>query len=253
MAIILRSVKGSPLTVAELDGNFTDLDDRVIAVESVVGDASTGGLRTIDFIEQVGNSLVIHYTDSTTDGPFELSALNFNFRGDWESDTTYVKYDVVTADNALYMVNFGHTSASEFDPAANNGMGDDYYVLLLSLSNVSVPPVVTISDDTLDMSAMGLGGANSYYRCTNASGCAVTIPVDSTLDFPVNTELHFRQCDDGSVTISGETTSAEEVIINPISGFTPETGARGGVLTVKKIGANEWDCWGLLTADSSSV
>ena len=31
MAIVLRLVKGSELTFAELDGNFTDLDGRVTA------------------------------------------------------------------------------------------------------------------------------------------------------------------------------------------------------------------------------
>lgn len=33
MAIVLRSVKGSNLTPAEVDGNFTDLDGRVTAIE----------------------------------------------------------------------------------------------------------------------------------------------------------------------------------------------------------------------------
>ena len=34
MTIVKRLVKGSELTHAELDGNFTDLDDRVNTLES---------------------------------------------------------------------------------------------------------------------------------------------------------------------------------------------------------------------------
>ena len=34
MAIVLRSTKDSALTFAEMDGNFTDLDTRVSAIDS---------------------------------------------------------------------------------------------------------------------------------------------------------------------------------------------------------------------------
>lgn len=34
MAIVTRSGKGAPLTAAELDGNFIDLDDRLTALEA---------------------------------------------------------------------------------------------------------------------------------------------------------------------------------------------------------------------------
>lgn len=35
MAIVLRLTKGSELTFAELDGNFTDLDNRLISLEGL--------------------------------------------------------------------------------------------------------------------------------------------------------------------------------------------------------------------------
>ena len=34
MSIVKRTTKGVPLTYEELDGNFTDLDTRIIAIET---------------------------------------------------------------------------------------------------------------------------------------------------------------------------------------------------------------------------
>lgn len=53
MPIVLRSVKGSPLTNAEVDGNFTDLDGRVSAAKSTADAAQPKvagkGLSTNDY------------------------------------------------------------------------------------------------------------------------------------------------------------------------------------------------------------
>lgn len=134
MAIVLRAIKGSPLTNDELDGNFIDLDDRVQLLEGVSSDSDGGSPfgKAIDFIEQVDNTLIVHYTDTTQDGPFELSALNLNFRGEWEPLTFYFHYDVVTVNGSVYLVNVEHTSQASFDPGANNGGPPDYYGLLLT-------------------------------------------------------------------------------------------------------------------------
>jgi hypothetical protein len=135
--IVYRQVKGSPLTIAELDGNFEYLDDRVQILED---DQTTGGNRQIDYIEQVGNSLIVHYDDATTDGPFDLGTLQLLFRGEWQVSTLYSVYDVITAGGATYMVLFGHTSDdTSFDPGANDGEGNDYYGLLLENPSISLP------------------------------------------------------------------------------------------------------------------
>jgi len=270
MAIILRSVKGSPLTVAELDGNFTDLDGRVVTLEGA------GSGKQIDFIEQVegSNSITIHYTDSSTDGPFELGQFNFNFRGAWAADTIYTQYDVVTANGSVYLVLQTHTSESVFDAGASNSDGDFYGLLLTNPDNVLpvggaegevlakasatdfdvawvdapgslvVPSVSVVSANTFDINSLTY--ANVYFRMTHVDGCTVTIPSDGTLALDIGTELHFRQCDIGPVVLVAGSDSDETVLLNPIDGYDTVTGAQGAVVTAKKINTNEWDVWGLL-------
>jgi hypothetical protein len=67
MTITLRSTKGSPLTIAEADGNITDLDTRLTALEE--GGAGGVGIASISV---VGTQLTVTLTDGTTQGPFTL-------------------------------------------------------------------------------------------------------------------------------------------------------------------------------------
>lgn len=70
MTIVLRSVKGSNLTPAEVDGNFTDLDDRVTEIEDnpvePVGIANV----VVD-----GATFTVVLTDTTELGPFDIPVL----------------------------------------------------------------------------------------------------------------------------------------------------------------------------------
>jgi Carbohydrate-binding module family 5/12 len=297
MAIVFRQVKGAPLTIEELDGNFEDLDGRVAAFE----EGTAGGGRSIDYIEQVGNSLIVHYTDETQDGPFPLGTLNLFFRDAWQPETEYIKYDIVTAGGATYMVLFAHTSDVAFDPGANDGEGNDYYGLLLANPSIAIPTLgntdqvlIKASDDSYDtiwasrgvppdgatgdilvklssdegdyewrdpgeLSAApifavsadnfipnSIDYANVYFRCTNDSGCTVTIPLHSFVAFSIGTELHFRQCSVGPVVLVGDSDTSFEVVLNAIVGFDPMTAAQGAVITAKKIDSNQWDVWGYL-------
>ncbi|MDX8513518.1 hypothetical protein [Mesorhizobium captivum] len=72
MAIVLRSVKGSNLLAPEVDGNFTDLDGRVTALE----DAPTEGVPPSN-MTVAGTQWTIYYPDGLTFGPFTLPQGNF--------------------------------------------------------------------------------------------------------------------------------------------------------------------------------
>ncbi len=242
MAIVLRQVKGSPLTIEELDGNFEEVVDRLEAVEELGSDAG----RRIDFIEQpTDDTLLVHYVDETTDGPFTLPTRNWNFRGAWAAATSYAIDDVITAESAVYLVLFAHTSNAEFDPGDNDGMGHDYYGLLLEVLSAAVSPVIEVSDDTFEPS---IAQANSYFRCTHVDGCLVTIPLDDDVAFPISTELHFRQCTDNPVVFDEGTFSPT---LNGIDGFLNETARMGAQVTIKKIDTDEWDLIGYLAEGSA--
>lgn len=92
-----------------------------------------------------------------------------------------------------------------------------------------------------------LANANTYMRCTNASGCNVLMPANSAVAFPVGTEMHFRQSGAGPVSfdfVSG-------VSINSPTGYEAATEIEGATVTIKKVDTNEWDLFGLLAATSA--
>jgi hypothetical protein len=98
-------------------------------------------------------------------------------------------------------------------------------------------PVATLSGTTHTLRHDQIG---SYYRCTNVSGCDVTVPLNTTVALPIGTEFHFRQCAAGDVTM----VAAGGVTINAKSGSTLSTAEQGSVITIKKVATNEWDLFG---------
>lgn len=106
----------------------------------------------------------------------------------------------------------------------------------------------TITTDTATLVASMNG---SYLRCTNASGCAITVPSDETLaglgddPIPPDFEVTFRQAAAGPIQLVPEVTTAASVIINPArSGYDLSTPYEGAVVTLKRIGPDEYDLVG---------
>ncbi len=132
--IVYVLVKGAPLTKAEFDGNFHDVDGRITAIEDNPPEA-----RSIEDIIAVGNSLIIQYNDSTEDGPFPLPTTILRGRGDWAPSTIYLAADTVQHAGVVYVVPTAHTSALTFDPGANDGDGHDFYSPLFDLPALTIP------------------------------------------------------------------------------------------------------------------
>jgi len=234
MAIIYRTAgawgagKGGNLTAAEVDVNFHTLRTDVDAL----GDGPAPA--EIDNITLVGTQLTITLTDARVFGPFAVPRTAFRWRGNWAASTAYAASDLVNvAGDGLYLVLHDHTSPAVFD-AAHLTAGLAAYQLTFQEPRSAV---VAVTGTTHTPSAVF-----AYHRCTNAAGCAVTIPLDATADYPVGSEFHFRQNGAAAVTIAG----AVGVTINGPTGFDAETADVGAVVTVKKVAANEWDMFGLL-------
>jgi len=132
MTIVFRTAgawgpgQGADLTAPQVDENFYELLTRVADLESVP--AGVG----IDYISVSGASFTVHLTDHSIEGPFPLPVANWTFRGEWTASTPYVINDVFQFGGSLYIVIFAHTSAATFDPNANDGLGHDYYLLVLT-------------------------------------------------------------------------------------------------------------------------
>lgn len=273
MAIIYRTAgawgagKGANLVAGEVDGNFYEVVQRLTTVETTMPEAANG----IAYFSIAGNLFSVHMTDGTIQGPYQLPTLTWNFRDVWQPSTAYAVNDVVTMNGSVYMVLVNHTSASTFDPGANDGAGNDYYGLLLTMPSNVLPsggeigqylvksdeadyvvswetPVVFPSQKLLEAPnttyTLTLDNIASYVRCVHASGCTISIPNDSTLNFPLSTEISFRQCTASSVTL----TPASGVTLNTIGGLLTKSDRTGAVITAKKVAANNWDVFGLLSS-----
>lgn len=127
---------GTPNSAAQVDGNFYDLDQRVVALDA---DLAEG--KRIDYVTYTSNSMTFHYTDGTTQ-VIPLPVATFTYAGNWANDAHYVRGHLFTADNGFYQVLEDHTTPSwpaEFDPNATDGSTDDnpLYQLWMPLRDVN--------------------------------------------------------------------------------------------------------------------
>lgn len=126
MPLVLRSVKGSALSIAEFDGNLTFLGDRITVLEESPPEAVS-----IDSFEVEGAQMTIVMTDATTHGPFTLPVAQWRFTGAWGTGITYFVGDLFTNEGSLYYVRVQHVSdLVEFDPATFTVDGFVYQLLL---------------------------------------------------------------------------------------------------------------------------
>jgi hypothetical protein len=212
------------------------LNDLIATVE----DNITAGRGIVD-ITISGSTLTFHMSDSTVEtvvippGIFEWTP-----KGEWAPTTAYSVNDTVAYFGSLYLVIFAHTSQSTFDPGANDGLGHNYYVLILPKRPVWGRTISTSTYETV------LTDADTYMRFTNSAGCIVTI--DPSVNYPEWTEMHFRdEC--GLVTSGGGLTIEAPApgAINPVIGYHNMTASKGGTITVKQVGTSKiWDILGLL-------
>ncbi len=126
--------KGSNLTNVEGDTNIWELHGRLL-VQEARPDPSAG----IDYFETVSTSFYVHMTDASVLGPYAMPVAIFKSRGEWAPATAYAVLDTFTINGALYEVIFAHTSAGSFDAGANDGMGHDYYSLMIQTPGASMP------------------------------------------------------------------------------------------------------------------
>lgn len=109
MGIIYRENKGSPLTVQEIDNNFRYLDERLTAVESGIGQSSEG----ISHIEQDGTVIRFIGTSGSVLGEVDIPS-GINYTGDWVSQKSYKKGDVIFYQNSSFVAAVAHTSGDDF-------------------------------------------------------------------------------------------------------------------------------------------
>ena len=107
-------------------------------------------------------------------------------------------------------------------------------------------PVGTIAETTYTLE---LADRGAYLRCTNVTGCIVTIPADAEVAIPIGSEYYFRQ-----VAVSAVIFDAPSgVTLNGIDGYSDATAMRGAMAMLKKVDTDEWDLCGGLLAEETTV
>ncbi len=126
---------GANLAPAQVDGNFYELDTRTKTLEQHPVQPVQ-----ISSFQSVGNQLFIYMSEGTVQGPITLPEVSWYFRGNWAPSTAYAIDDVFSGpDGGAYIVTYAHTSATSFDPGANDGHGHDYYGVLLKPAASTLP------------------------------------------------------------------------------------------------------------------
>jgi hypothetical protein len=134
---------GTPNSAAQVDGNFYDLDQRVVALNA---DLAEG--KRIESVTYSSNAMTFHYTDGTSQ-VIPLPVATFTYVGQWTNDTPYAPGHLFTAGNGFYQVLEPHTSPpwpAPFDPEATDGSTDQnpLYGLWMPLRDVNYDAAIFV-------------------------------------------------------------------------------------------------------------
>ena len=124
---------GTDLTAAQVDMNFWILYSLIVSLQNAEP-------ITISYFTVTGNQMWITMTDHYVFGPFTIPTAVWNFTGRWQPDNQYNINDVFTVDGAVYLVIYPQAnSGSSFYALANDGLGHNYYALLLAAPPSELP------------------------------------------------------------------------------------------------------------------
>lgn len=148
------------------------------------------------------------------------------------SATGYRKLDVTYVDHNGTFDNTPGNLVLDFTPAGtagSNGAPGDW---------TSPQSIVSITADH----DLELSDAGKYLRSTSAVPITITVPTNADEAFAVGTHIDFIQAGTGTVSFDGDV----GVTINASPGF--DITGQWGAATLIKVGTNEWDLVGNLTA-----
>jgi hypothetical protein len=113
---------GTPNSAAQVDGNFYDLDQRVVDLNTALDEG-----KRIDTVTYTSSSMTFHFTDGTSQ-VIPLPIATLAYAGPWTNSTPYTRNQMVTAGNGFYQVLQDHTTPpwpAPFDPNATDGSTDN--------------------------------------------------------------------------------------------------------------------------------
>jgi hypothetical protein len=134
---------GAPNSAAQVDGNFHDVDQRIIALDV---DLAEG--KRIDTVTYSSNSMTFHFTDGSSQ-IIPLPVMTMQYVGPWMNSTPYIPGHLFTADNGFYQVLESHTTPAPpapFNSGATDGSTDNnpLYQLWMPLNDVNYDAAIFV-------------------------------------------------------------------------------------------------------------
>lgn len=134
----------TPNSAAQVDGNFYDVDQRIVALNADLADG-----KRIDTVTYNETSMTFHFTDGTSQ-TIPLPIATIAYVGQWTNSTPYARGQMVSVRSlGMYQVLVDHTTPplpAAFDPDATDGSTDNnpLYSFWMPLYDVNFDAVVFV-------------------------------------------------------------------------------------------------------------
>jgi hypothetical protein len=133
---------GTPNSAAQVDGNFYDVDQRIVGLNSALAEG-----KRIDSVTYTPNSMTFHFTDGTSQ-VIPLPVAVVTYMGQWTNGTPYtVSHMVSVRALGMYQVLINHTTPplpAAFDPNATDGSGHPLYSFWMPLYDVNYDAAIFV-------------------------------------------------------------------------------------------------------------
>jgi len=135
---------GAPNSAAQVDGNFYDVDQRIVDLSADVAEG-----KRIDTVTYTSNSMTFHFTDGSSQ-VIPLPVATLEYAGNWLNDTFYSRANIITAPGiGVFQVLEDHTTPpapATFNPNATDESTDlnPLYQLWMPLRDVNYDAAIFV-------------------------------------------------------------------------------------------------------------
>jgi hypothetical protein len=161
---------GAPNSAAQVDGNFYDVDQRIVDLDAAMAEG-----KRIESITSADNILTITFTDGTSqDIPLPIAVITYV--GQWTNSTPYTTGQMVSVHSlGMYQVLVNHTTPplpAIFDPNAVDGSGNPLYSFWMPLYDVNYDAAIFVPGSVQRVAGEALFQAVANRSMRLASGNA---------------------------------------------------------------------------------
>jgi hypothetical protein len=133
---------GTPNTAAQVDGNFYDVDQRIVDLNAALDEG-----KRIDNITYTDNSMTFHFTDGTSQ-EIPLPIATIVYVGQWTNGTPYTRGQMVSVRSVgMFQILVDHTTPplpAVFDPNATDVDGNPLYAFWMPLYDVNYDAAIFV-------------------------------------------------------------------------------------------------------------